>query len=140
MATPYKVCPDCQNPAHLGTTQCIQCGHRFRTSFLPRPDQTQGYNLPAPAMTPSPGSSSLVAVHSEPSRPILIAAMWLFVIGCVLLWTVQRNAALVANIGAIMSAIVLAMSPSRTNRISGWIMLGLQSVLILLVLSGILRL
>jgi uncharacterized membrane protein len=66
--------------------------------------------------------------------------MWLFVIGCVVLWTVQRNAALAANIGAIMSAVILAMSPSRTNRVSGWIMLALQSILIVLVLGGILRL
>jgi hypothetical protein len=140
MATPYKVCPECQNPAHLGASQCIQCGHRFRTSFVPRPDQTQGFNLPAPAITPAPNTSQMTVLRTEPSRPVLIAAMWLFVIGCVVLWTVQRNAALAANIGAIMSAVILAMSPSRTNRVSGWIMLALQSVLIVLVLSGILRL
>ena len=138
MATPYKICPHCQNPANLSAPQCIQCGHRFRTPFIPRHDQTQGYNIPHPP--PAPVSSHMTAYRSEQSNPFLISLMWLFVVGSVAFWIPLRNAAIAANIGAIIIAVFLAVSPSRTNRSSGWIMLGLQSVIILLVLGGILKL
>ncbi len=138
MATPYKVCPHCQNPAHLSATECIQCGHRYRTPFMPHRDQTQGYNLPNPSIAPV--TSQITAVRSEPSNPFLIALMWLCVVGSVALWLPLRNGAIVANIGAIITAVFLAVSPSRTNQSSGWIMLGLQSVIIILVLSGVLKL
>ena len=137
MATPYKVCPNCNNPAHLSTDQCIQCGHRYRTPFIPRHDQTQGFNVPSPVDAPL--TSHFTVMHKEPSYPLLIAVMWLFVVCGVALWFPLRNAAIAANIGAIILAVILAVSPSPTNRSSGWIMLGLQSVIILLVLSGILQ-
>lgn len=137
MATPYKVCPNCHNPAHLSAEQCIQCGHRYRTPFIPRHDQTQGFNIPAAIDAPLP--SQLSVMRNEPSNPFLIAFMWLFVVCGVALWFPLRNAAIAANIGAIIFAVILAVSPSPTNRSSGWIMLGLQSILIFLVLSGMLK-
>ena len=137
MATPYKVCPNCQNPAHLSAGECIQCGHHYRTPFVPRADQTQAYNVPSPIDPPI--SSHFTMARSESSNPFLIAFMWLFVVGVVALWVPLRNAAIAANIGAIITAIILAVSPSPTNRSSGWIMLGLQSLLILLVLGGFLH-
>jgi|GEM_PF-6738099 len=137
MTTPYKVCPHCHNPAHLSANQCIQCGHRYRTPFIPRHDQTQAYNVPS--AIDAPVSAHLTVVRNEPSNPFLIAFMWLFVVSGVVFWLPLRNAAIAANIGAIIIAVILAVSPSPTNRSSGWIMLGLQSVLIVLVLGGILR-
>ena len=136
--TPYKVCPHCQHPANLKANQCIQCGHQFRTPFVPRHDQTQGYNLPNPL--PAPVPSQITAYRTEQSNPFLIALMWLFVVASVAAWIPLRNAGIAANIGAIMTAVFLAVSPSSANRSSGWIMLALQSVIILMVLGGILKL
>ena len=40
MTQPYKVCPNCQQPAALSQTACGRCGRPYRTQFAP-PNKTQ---------------------------------------------------------------------------------------------------
>jgi TM2 domain-containing membrane protein YozV len=44
---PHKLCPECQQPAHLNATTCSRCGRAFQTQF-DTPSQTQIEMPPAP--------------------------------------------------------------------------------------------
>ena len=57
---PYKICPQCQQPAVLTASQCGRCGRQYRTQFVP-PQQTQ--DVPAPL------------VRSYRMKPILAVGM-----------------------------------------------------------------
>ena len=41
MTPSQKVCPSCQLPAPIYATVCENCGHAYRTQFMPPTDQTQ---------------------------------------------------------------------------------------------------
>jgi hypothetical protein len=126
MSTPYKRCPRCHAPAHLETEQCYQCGHKFRTRFVPGPDRTQAYGLEE-----TPGGAARLAGETA-ARPFLISVMWLLVALGVALWKTSPDMTAVANLGAVAIAIYLISSRARADRISGSIMLALQCVAVAL--------
>lgn len=39
--TPYKICPNCQQPAALTVPACLRCGRQYKTQFAPPSQQTQ---------------------------------------------------------------------------------------------------
>ena len=41
MTQPQKACPACKLPAPIYAAVCEDCGHAYRTQFMPPPDQTQ---------------------------------------------------------------------------------------------------
>lgn len=52
MTQPYKICPQCQEPAAVAATQCARCGRIYRSTS---PQQTQVFaNPPAQAPAPAP--------------------------------------------------------------------------------------
>jgi hypothetical protein len=46
MSQPYKVCPQCKQPAALDLQTCLRCGHLYRTQFVPPTQQTQMFVPP----------------------------------------------------------------------------------------------
>ncbi|MCS6777643.1 MAG: hypothetical protein RMJ43_03995 [Chloroherpetonaceae bacterium] len=124
MSTPYKRCPRCHAPAHLETEVCYQCGHRYRTRFVPAPDQTQAYGLEE-----MPGFSWRNQ-NGGAARPFLVALMWMCVLVGVAVWKTHMEMAAVTNLCAVLVALWLVSSRSRFDRVSGGIMLLLQCVVV----------
>ncbi len=56
-----KVCPQCSQPAALGAPVCGQCGHQYRTQFVPAAAPQNAQSGPAPAPRPAPTIASLPA-------------------------------------------------------------------------------
>lgn len=122
MGTPYKRCPRCHAPAHLETEACYQCGHRYRTRFIPNADQTQAYGL-----QDQPGESIRLQDNAPP-RPLLVAMMWMAVLVSATIWRVSIDVAAGVNLVAVVLALFLVASRSRADRASGSIMLLLQFI------------
>ncbi|MBM4356033.1 MAG: hypothetical protein FJ109_19965 [Deltaproteobacteria bacterium] len=70
MHQPWKVCPQCQEPAQLQACVCLRCGHVYRTRFAPPLGQTQVV-LPPPVdktqMLASRGAAALPPTHAAPT-------------------------------------------------------------------------
>jgi TM2 domain-containing membrane protein YozV len=58
---PFKICPQCQEPAHIAAASCLRCGRLYRTTAPPPMQQTQvvqpppaQYQQPYPPPYPPP--------------------------------------------------------------------------------------
>ncbi|MEJ5296632.1 MAG: hypothetical protein WHZ52_01200 [Armatimonadota bacterium] len=70
---PYKICPECGQPAELQAQLCARCGHAYRTQFTPTgqpvtpPGATDGRTqmgqlwAPSPQQQPSSGVIAAIA-------------------------------------------------------------------------------
>lgn len=76
MTQSQKACPACKSSAPIHATVCEECGHTYRTQFMPPLDQTQV--LPA---LPETHFSSQRARRKGKTTP---AALWSAIIGIVL--------------------------------------------------------
>ena len=80
MTPSQKTCPSCQQTARIYATECENCGHVFRTQFLPPPDQTQ--MLPALPETQLP---SYLARRKRKTVPaVVLAALGVFAVATLL--------------------------------------------------------
>jgi hypothetical protein len=153
MQQPMKLCPQCQLPAPLDAVHCGKCGHVYRTQFAPPLDRTQVVLPPTvlPPVAPTqlistrpPGhaNSPLPSVYNpayvsppqawqqDEPRPhmALIIAMW----ASLALALIAEKVAPLLNpplgLAALGMAIVLVCQPSKTDRVNGWVVIGLNIV------------
>ena len=116
MANLYKKCPRCAQPAVMEMQQCQRCGHVYRT--VP-PERTQFFEGQVPHFVPEPASANIT----------LIVWMWSLTIMVVILSvTVGFGAAALVDIPSLVLAIILACSKHRTDKINGWVKIGLEVV------------
>lgn len=124
MSQPYKLCPQCGQPAALQTMVCQQCGRHYRTQFV-TPDQTQVV-MPPPPVYPqySPFPTQ------PPANVTSIAAMWVLTFLCFIAYQIKTpesySIMILLDIPAVMLAITLAMSRNSTDKTNGWVKLILE--------------
>lgn len=57
MTQPYKICPNCQQPAQINAIGCARCGRPYRTTAPPQPTQVFAAPVsPQPIVGPPPKS------------------------------------------------------------------------------------
>ncbi len=80
MTPSQKTCPACKLPARIYATACENCGHVFRTQFMPPLDQTQ-------VLPPLPESHFMPALARRKKKPVsaaVLAAIGVFVVAALL--------------------------------------------------------
>ena len=80
MTPSQKICPSCKLPARIYAAACENCGHVFRTQFLPPTDQTQVL----PALPESHFLPHLARHKRKPGSAAILAAIGVFVIAALL--------------------------------------------------------
>ncbi len=80
MTPSQKTCPACKLPARIYATACENCGHVFRTQFMPPVDQTQ-------VLPPLPESHFLPNLTRRKKKTVstaVLAAAGIFVVAALL--------------------------------------------------------
>ena len=80
MTPSQKTCPSCNQPARIYATVCENCGHVFRTQFLPPLDQTQVLPpLPESHFAPPPAQGKKKTIPAA-----ALAALGVFAVAALL--------------------------------------------------------
>lgn len=89
-STPYKVCPQCHEPAHMQSGQCVRCGRMFRTTAPPPIQQTQVFGVPPQIQAPyngygpppTPQRPPGIAVYPGSHSPMIAVLLSLICVIC----------------------------------------------------------
>jgi hypothetical protein len=97
------------------------CGHVFRTQFQPQVNQTQAFNAPyAPIQSTTWFHPNRTQPHTE-----VIILMWVLQAAAILLGFFSPIIGL-CGLAALGCAIYLVCQVNRTDRMNGWIYIGLS--------------
>src|SRR5579871_331354 len=131
MTQPYKLCPQCQQPAVLTQTVCKRCGHQFRTQFVPANPTQAIYPQQPPAPQPLPQQDPApwyVGIY-EPTdtQRALKAITWvLYVLAWILCSSGQIPIGTLLDVVSIVIAVWLVCQRNRYARSAGWWRLGFE--------------
>ena len=73
MSQPYKFCPQCNQAAVLDASQCLRCGHQFKTLFASNRQPIQAFVVPHPPAKVG---------KTKPLSPLLWAGITVLLVIC----------------------------------------------------------
>ena len=147
-----QICPECGAPAEVDAKTCQQCGHVFRSLSAttenqiysatptindPYPVQPQFWlcpnchgNVPLNYRYCTNCGFQLKSIETiKPPHMALIIIMWaLHVLSMLTYYTRAPGLSVIIDIPSLIIAIVLVNQKNKTDKINGWIVIGLEIV------------
>jgi RNA polymerase subunit RPABC4/transcription elongation factor Spt4 len=147
-----QICPECGALADSNAKTCPQCGHAYPSQFAAPENQTQS---PTPSINDSypmqpqfwqcPNCHGNVPLNQryctncgfqlkstetiKPPHMTLIIVMWaLHVLSMLTFYTGTPGLSVIIDFPSLIIAIVLVNQKNKTDRINGWIIIGLEIV------------
>ena len=147
-----QICPECGAPAEIDAKTCQQCGHVYHAQSATTENQTQSatpsINEPFPIQPQfwqCPNCHGNVPLNYrycancgfqlksmetiKPPHMALIIIMWVFhVLSMLTYYTRIPGLSIIIDFPSLIIAIVLVNQKNKTDRINGWIVIGLEIV------------